>query len=93
MMGRGRGQPAAGREGIIGTSTCDGAGKGTASCREGGTSTCDGEGEGTSSCREGRTSTCDGEGRGQPAAGREGPAHVMGRGGDIQLQGGKDQHM
>ena len=35
MMGRGRGQPAAGREGIIGTSTCDGEGKGTASCREG----------------------------------------------------------
>ena len=35
MMGRGRGQPAAGREGIIGTSTCDGEGEGTASCREG----------------------------------------------------------
>ena len=38
MMGRGRGEPAAGREGIIGTSTCDG----------------EGEGEGTASCREGR---------------------------------------
>ena len=35
MMGRGRGQPAAGREGIIGTSTCDGEGEGTVSCREG----------------------------------------------------------
>ena len=35
MMGRGRGQPDAGREGIIGTSTCDGEGEGTASCREG----------------------------------------------------------
>ena len=37
MMGRERGQPAAGREGIIGTSTCDGEGEGTASCtgREG----------------------------------------------------------
>ena len=35
MMERGRGQPAAGREGIIGTSTCDGEGEGTASCREG----------------------------------------------------------
>ena len=36
MMGRGRGQPAAG-EGIyiIETSTCDGEGQGTASCREG----------------------------------------------------------
>ena len=35
MMGRGRGQPAAGREGIIGTSIRDGEGEGTASCREG----------------------------------------------------------
>ena len=35
MMGRGLGLPAAGREGIIGTSTCDGQGSGTASCREG----------------------------------------------------------
>ena len=55
MGGRSLGQPAAGRDGIIGTSTCDG--EGTASCREGsiiGTSTCDGEGEGTASCREGR---------------------------------------
>ena len=26
VMGRGRGKPAAGREGIIGTSTCDGEG-------------------------------------------------------------------
>ena len=62
-MGRGRGQPAAGREGIIGTSTCDGGGGGggggggqPAAGREGiiGTSPCDGEGEGTASCREGR---------------------------------------
>ena len=41
MGGRGLGQPAAVREGIIGTSTCDGeggggGGGGTASCREGG---------------------------------------------------------
>ena len=35
MGGWGLGQPAAGREGIIGTSTCDGEGEGTASCREG----------------------------------------------------------
>ena len=34
-MGRGRGHPAAGREGIIGTSICDVEGEGTASCREG----------------------------------------------------------
>ena len=34
-MGRGRGQPAAGRESIIGTSRFDGEGEGTASCREG----------------------------------------------------------
>ena len=59
MMGRGRGQPAAGREGIIGTSTCDGEGEGQpAAGREGiiGTSKCDGEGVGTASCREGRYS-------------------------------------
>ena len=35
MGGRGLGQPAAGREGMVGTSTCDGEGEGTASCREG----------------------------------------------------------
>ena len=35
MGGRGLGQPVAGREGIIGTSTCDGEGEGTASCTEG----------------------------------------------------------
>ena len=28
MMGWGRGQPAAGREGVIGTCTCDGVGQG-----------------------------------------------------------------
>ena len=58
MMGRGRGQPAAGREGITGTSIyVMGRGRGQpAAGREGivGTSTCDGEGEGTASCREGR---------------------------------------
>ena len=50
MMERGRGQPAAWREGVIGTSTCDGRGRGQpAAGREGiiETSTCDGEGEGT----------------------------------------------
>ena len=35
MGGRGLGQPAAGREGIIGTSTGFGEGEGTASCMEG----------------------------------------------------------
>ena len=58
MGGRGLGQPAAGREGIIGTSTCDGEGEGTASCREGRYNRDQqhviGEGEGTASCREGR---------------------------------------
>ena len=45
-MGRGRRQPAARREGIIGTSTCDGEGEGTG--REGiiRTGTCDGVGQG-----------------------------------------------
>ena len=58
MMGRGRGQPAAGREGIIGTSTCDGEGERTASCREG---------------RYNRDHAAHvmGRGRGQPAAGRD----------------------
>ena len=54
MGGRGLGQPAAGREGIIGTR--EGKRKdiiGTSTC-DGKTSTCDGEGEGTASCREGR---------------------------------------
>ena len=76
MGGRGLGQPAGGREGIIRTSTC---GEGTASAgREGiiRTSTCDGEGEGTAS-REGRynrdhAAHVMGRGRGKPAAGREG---------------------
>ena len=36
MGGRGLGQPAAGREGIIGTSTCDGEGEGTCSQLQGG---------------------------------------------------------
>ena len=55
-MGRGRGQPAAGREGV-GTSTCDGEGRGQPAAGRGGiigTGTCDGVGEGTASCREGR---------------------------------------